>query len=203
MDIDLDKLEAAARAATPGVWTIGDEDMEATRIVTDAELPEQDLQHSYGDQTVIGSSEWTFCRDRDATFITAANPAVVLELVLRLKAAEQKLAALRPLTIGNTNGDATLFGSQEEVMAFQSKMRENIDIANQVAVEECIAEKIEALKGVERYSVDEIAEIAGYSSNNFIYPSDVEKLLGVPPVPEKPRRPWAEVTGKGKVYKPS
>ena len=190
MDIDLNKLQAAAEAAASGKYYSHDcsvmlnSDIFAN-VVWDTKL------------RPIRQSE------KDAHFIGEANPTVVLELVRRLKAAEEKLGAMRPLLIGNVNGDATLFGSQEEVKAFHLKMPENEEFARQVAIEEFIAEKVEAFKGLERCSVDEIAEDAGYSDAKYLWLTDVERLLGIPPKQEKPRRPWAEVTGKGKVYKPS
>ena len=79
---DLDRLEALARAATPGPWkkdssyTIGpvsDEDDQSYGFV----IPLADV---YGDN-----------RTPDAAFIAAANPAAVLALIsLARKALEQR-----------------------------------------------------------------------------------------------------------------
>jgi glycerate-2-kinase len=84
MKIDIDALEAAARAAKPSPWVA---DEEGGVSYTNANgiryqfIPEVDVWEA--DHAV-----------EDAVFIAAANPAVVLELVRRLKAAEEKLAAL-------------------------------------------------------------------------------------------------------------
>jgi len=153
MEIDMNALEAAARATDNEPWRQGGKDG-------------REVHSAFGDGADHFVARTVY--PSEAAFIAAANPGVVLELVRRLKAAEEKLGAMRPLLIGNVNGDATLFGSQEEVEAFHLKMRENEEFARQVAIEECIAEKVEAFKGLERCSVDEIAEDAGYSDAKYL-----------------------------------
>lgn len=70
MTIDLDAIESAAKAATPGPWN----------IVRDPD----------GYTHYIGPSLVTQVRD-DADYIAAANPAVVLELVTELRAKNKLL----------------------------------------------------------------------------------------------------------------
>jgi hypothetical protein len=82
-----------------------------------------------GDGCVIcDAPDWCdeFMEERSANmnFIGTANPAVILELIIRLRKAEQKLNGMDSITTGNVNGDATLYGSTEEVCAFHSKFRE-------------------------------------------------------------------------------
>jgi hypothetical protein len=77
MTIDLDKLAELARAATPGPWEHG----------TGYEQSEP------GDFVSAAGGEVVVCEDQaptaaDAAFIAAANPAAVLALVERLRAAE-------------------------------------------------------------------------------------------------------------------
>jgi hypothetical protein len=92
---DLDDLEAKARAATPGPWdnhSINGEPIESVWLA---------------DGSVVAT--WAIKEPRfefhapqaraDAAFIAAANPAAVLELVQRLRAAEaivRDLAACDP-----------------------------------------------------------------------------------------------------------
>jgi len=71
-DIDLDALEAAALAAMP--------------IETDL----------YGDRYLCGSYSRADLTAEQDKYIAASNPAVVLELIRRLRAAEKLQAALVP-----------------------------------------------------------------------------------------------------------
>lgn len=78
MDIDLDALQAKAEAATPGTW----------------DTNQFDDQHTIGNGLRAGEGRYCVAgnirRANDAAFIAAANPAVVLELVARLRAAEAR-----------------------------------------------------------------------------------------------------------------
>lgn len=74
----------------------------------------------------------------DAAYIAAANPAVVLELVRRLRAVEKQCSNADSLTIGNVNGDATLYGSKDDVRTFHLKLREIKTTTRQAVIEECI-----------------------------------------------------------------
>jgi hypothetical protein len=75
MTIDLDELEQLARAATPGPW---DGTISTSRVRYLG--PRQDTVE-HGDYIA------SCTHAPDAEFIAAANPAVVLELVRRLRAA--------------------------------------------------------------------------------------------------------------------
>lgn len=55
---------------TPGPWTVAGEIYDDIRIITLHPMPKAD--HCYGDQTVVGSSEWTHVSDEDARLIAAA-----------------------------------------------------------------------------------------------------------------------------------
>ena len=73
----LDVLQAAAEAATPGPWSrFRPEATECHEIVG-----------AIGDRDNL--VVWAECEPDDAEFIAAANPAVVLELIKRVREAEQ------------------------------------------------------------------------------------------------------------------
>lgn len=74
MTIDLDKLEQLARAATPGPYQYRD-DTSAQHLGSTVE----------NEARAIVAMHTSL---EDAAYIAAANPAVVLELVQRLRAAE-------------------------------------------------------------------------------------------------------------------
>ncbi len=79
--LDLDALEAAARAATPGPW-------EQALYVRNNQ---PDTKIIAGNDHVTDCDGYSASCEQDlanATFIAAANPAVVLELVRRLRAAD-------------------------------------------------------------------------------------------------------------------
>jgi len=81
--INLDALEAAARAATPGPWEFREADGLCDIAVPDGWLLQSDSESA---------------NRRDAQYVAAANPAVVLELVHRLREAEALLSRVRSLT---------------------------------------------------------------------------------------------------------
>lgn len=100
-EIDLDKLEQAALAATPGLWTRSERPVGPYwHISSDHTL--------YGERCIsgrqaIGSTHAANKRNdpayaamfkANADLICAANPAAVLELIRRLKAAEKRIAEL-------------------------------------------------------------------------------------------------------------
>lgn len=92
MDIDIDALEVAARKATAGPWDVKRSD-QRTEFWFEAgylDVGPAMIGVEYGK---LGKQEVA-----DADFIAAANPAVVLELVRRLRAAEEK-ASTHPLTL--------------------------------------------------------------------------------------------------------
>lgn len=81
MNLDLDKLEAAARAATPGPW-----EWDGRRVDPDdgyVHIPE--CSYIVGLISLAGHYEGY---QEDCDFIAATSPDVVLELVRRLRAAE-------------------------------------------------------------------------------------------------------------------
>jgi hypothetical protein len=88
MIVDLDRLEQLARAATPGPWRTKDGDPGRAWINDDA-----------GDPYCTVAD----CRpggEANAAFIATANPAFVLQLLARLRAAEaivRDLAAKNPV----------------------------------------------------------------------------------------------------------
>lgn len=99
--LDLDALEAAARAATPGPWWADKHE--------DWAYPQTEvLDQPTGKPVTFYNSrpeydQFMFCGTRgkaelewaNATFIAAANPAAVLALIERLRAAEAALAAAK------------------------------------------------------------------------------------------------------------
>jgi hypothetical protein len=85
MTVDLDKLEQLARATTPGPW-------EARHLGYGHSHEVVRLPSGAPDDG--GDIVATMWEKRDAAFIAAANPAAVLELVQRLRAAEVPLIAM-------------------------------------------------------------------------------------------------------------
>jgi hypothetical protein len=95
MDIDIDKLEAVAWAATPGPWVADSKMPIFVESVTDT----RSLYDCVNGREIGRTG--AFCANagdnpKNAAFIAAANPAVILELVRRLKAAEEKLVVSAP-----------------------------------------------------------------------------------------------------------
>jgi hypothetical protein len=58
------------RKWTPGPWVVTGVEYDDVRIETLHPMPE--ASHAYGDQTIIGSSEWTYLEDANAHLIAAA-----------------------------------------------------------------------------------------------------------------------------------
>jgi len=90
MKIDLNEIEALARAATPGPW-------EATRQ-TDDECSFMGYFIEAGDKTI--SDDGTAPGHADALFIAAANPAAVLELIALARQAAGADTVAIPLVSG-------------------------------------------------------------------------------------------------------
>jgi hypothetical protein len=99
MTVDVDKLAELARAATPGPWTYEDGCYEPPKA--DDEFPDSsgydDMANVYGAPVEVGTPTRPVQEvprlaylpsNADAAFIAAANPAAVLELLERLRAAE-------------------------------------------------------------------------------------------------------------------
>ena len=87
-DPDLDRLEALARAATPGPWSNRWDDARGTRRVANVRQLGEDSGW------VIAQCQH-FGKYANADFITACHPAAILALLARLRAAEADLAAER------------------------------------------------------------------------------------------------------------
>lgn len=95
MTLDLDALEAAARAATPGPWVASGGALpckpDDTRRCKDHDTDEPHIG-VYFINTPRYSAATELDRN-DALYVDAASPDVVLTLVARLRAAEALLAA--------------------------------------------------------------------------------------------------------------
>jgi hypothetical protein len=98
MTINLDALEQLARAATPGPW-------HAVQGVKPNERAVTNRNGAWFAELCDGS---TRANDADAAFIAAANPAAVIELVQRLRAAEGIVRdlAMSPTYVGGSVPDA-------------------------------------------------------------------------------------------------
>ena len=103
MSVDLDEIQRLAKAATTGEWKHRDK--------LDNGTPHCDVIAIQPDDwcIVAGSdpSLWDM-ESADAAFIAAANPAVVLELIARLRAAEaivSDLAAKEPRVLKYNGGN--------------------------------------------------------------------------------------------------
>ena len=81
--IDLDALECAALAATPGPWHVVEEGIDGWIMSANG------TPTSFGGEAHEG---YTSATDPDVAFVCAANPAAVLELVRELRAARQAKA---------------------------------------------------------------------------------------------------------------
>ena len=84
-------LKAAAEAATPGPWNIGDSNQGKECVWLDG-LTEPDH--------VLGSCEtWIDCNsENNAAFISKANPQAILSLIGRIEAAEKVIGAAKALS---------------------------------------------------------------------------------------------------------
>jgi hypothetical protein len=96
MTVDVDKLAELARAATPGPWKYEDGYFDATPR-EDGTVGYDDMANVYGAPIEVGTPVQPVQEvprlaylpsNADAAFIAAANPAAVLELVERVRAAE-------------------------------------------------------------------------------------------------------------------
>jgi hypothetical protein len=84
---------------TPGPWEVTGKSGDDVIIETQAEMPDPD--HVYGRNTVVGSSEWTFCRAEDARLIAAAP-----DLLAACRAALSQIEGMRDLwTLAGEDGN--------------------------------------------------------------------------------------------------
>lgn len=80
--LDLDQLEAAANAATPGDWIV--RSMRGHQSFVQA--PRIDPEHPY-DIELLGEDESLYpTRNADMTYIVAAQPSAVKELIAEVRA---------------------------------------------------------------------------------------------------------------------
>lgn len=87
--IDLDAIEQAARAATPGPWETGEAHPEGIPYVGARFMDEVYSRVSSPYMSRAGCETIA-----DAAFIALANPATVLVLIERLRAAEARVQVL-------------------------------------------------------------------------------------------------------------
>jgi hypothetical protein len=85
----LTKVKATLEGSTPGPWVAVGEEYDDVRIETLHPMPK--ALHAYGDQTVVGSSEWTFLDNTDARLIALAP-----DMARALIAAERLANAAAP-----------------------------------------------------------------------------------------------------------
>lgn len=91
---DIDKLEALARAATPGPWTASDYgtyDGKGEAWYVDTPDDRADIA---SDEGGVKPNHWDANRGRrDMQFIAAANPKVVLALIAEVRAWRERFPA--------------------------------------------------------------------------------------------------------------
>lgn len=92
MTLTRETVMAMLADATPGPWRAVGENYDAVRIVTAHEMPQPD--HSYGRQTVVGSSEWTHVTDEDARLI-ASTPDTATALLTAWDERDALMAAVQ------------------------------------------------------------------------------------------------------------
>jgi hypothetical protein len=109
--IDLDKIEAAATAATPGPWVMecGDDPENWSRYFPTV---------GAADIEIVGT-EGFYCGDRDvdianATHIATANPATVLEMVSMIRERDAVLRRAQEALEFIVGSSAPMTGQQEQ-----------------------------------------------------------------------------------------
>ena len=99
--IDIDKIEAAAKAATPGPWEVKPSCNEIMNA--DHGLLPFAISHGY---TLIGA---LYENGADAAHISTANPAAVLEIVSMIRKRDAVLKqALEALELYETETDSSI-----------------------------------------------------------------------------------------------
>ena len=100
--LDLESLEAKAKAATPGPWRYGYEPGFCGELID----PIGEMIASFADEPAA----------RDANFIAAANPKAILALIRELREARAAVAAEReawkPIETAPRDGTVILLGSR-------------------------------------------------------------------------------------------
>ena len=108
MELDLNELERLAEAATQGPWIACGPSFGAAlpkylnEVVVDNPDSEEDGIEICQSPTGLEKES-----SRDMEFIAAANPAVVLELVRRLREAERLVLIARPVMISHAGPTRT------------------------------------------------------------------------------------------------
>lgn len=118
--MNIEAMKSSAKKATPGEWYISNEPGEIRRISaavarsTYARLSSKSPSEIYAVQEtrdneegvfkhtsnqvslrVIGSSEWTYLKDRDAEFIVQCSPKNVLTLITQYESLKTKLDSIQ------------------------------------------------------------------------------------------------------------
>lgn len=107
MTINIEALRKAAEAATPGPWSNIDDKRGRKKSIW-VENSAKEMEDVYGGPSRYGPSReyianfvQSRCGKQDAhdnaDFVAAANPAAILELITRLRAAEDEVRVLRKL----------------------------------------------------------------------------------------------------------
>jgi len=105
-DAELDALEAAAKAATPGPW----EEVKGNwsfDILTRKATSKITALYDCSDLSVPRAEEMT---QKNAAFIAAANPATVLELIAALRQAKAERDWLANTFTAHCNAESTPWG---------------------------------------------------------------------------------------------
>jgi hypothetical protein len=124
MTLTRDAVEKMLADATPGPWRAVGENYDAVRIVTAHEMPQPD--HSYGRQTVVGSSEWTHVTDEDARLI-ASTPDTATALLTAWDERDALMAAvqanlLRPNYVRAEAAEAKLAERDAEIARLRAQL---------------------------------------------------------------------------------
>lgn len=134
--IDLEELKKLALAATPGPWWI---DSHGHAMVSHSEgehslalifQADDRMGPAVRHESTGNLSHWR--NDVDATYIAAANPAAILELIERLERAEHERGALQQtlasrstcMGVGDGNGKLFVYGDYESIKAAQAMVLE-------------------------------------------------------------------------------
>ena len=150
MTLTRDAVEKMLADATPGPWRAVGENYDAVRIVTAHEMPQPD--HSYGRQTVVGSSEWTHVTDEDARLI-ASTPDTATALLTAWDERDALMAAvqanlLRPNYVRAEAAEAKLAERDAEIARLRAQLDSTLKDRALIIAERDTAKKIaDAMEG--------------------------------------------------------
>lgn len=88
-ELNLDDLEAKAKAATPGPWE------DVSELAPDLDRYSRSIYSEGYKGLLIGRISQNGAHDADAAFIATANPATVLALIARIRELEAREADVR------------------------------------------------------------------------------------------------------------